>query len=61
MGLLSSLIRNASEIDIPKVRQELAPVLVPRETIGKGFNIFRDLFIFTDLRLILIDKQGLTG
>jgi hypothetical protein len=61
MGLLSSLLGNASEIDIPKVQQELAPVLVPGETIGKGFKIFRDLFIFTDHRLILIDKQGLTG
>jgi hypothetical protein len=61
MGLLSSLLGNASEIDIPKVQQELAPVLVPGETIGKGFKLFRDLFIFTDHRLILIDKQGLTG
>jgi hypothetical protein len=61
MGLLSSLLGNASEIGIPKVQQELAPVLVPGEVIGKGFNLFRDLFIFTDHRLILIDKQGLTG
>lgn len=57
MGLLSSLLENASEIDIPKVQQELSPVLVPGEVIGKG----RDLFIFTDHRLILIDKQGLAG
>jgi hypothetical protein len=61
MGLLSSLLGNASEIDIPKVQQELAPVLVPGEVIGKGFKIFRDMFIFTDHRLIMIDKQGLTG
>ncbi len=45
MRLLSSLLGNASEIDIAKVQQELAPVLVPGETIGKGF---------TDHRLILI-------
>ena len=61
MGLLSNLLGNASEIDIPKVQQELAPVLVPGEVIGKGFKIFRDMFIFTDHRLIMIDKQGLTG
>jgi hypothetical protein len=61
MGLLSSLLGNASEIDIPKVQQELSPVLVPGEVIGKGFKIFRDMFIFTDHRLIMIDKQGLTG
>ena len=61
MGLLSSLLGNASEIDIPKVQKDLSPVLVPGETIGKGFKIFRDMFIFTDHRLIMIDKQGLTG
>ena len=61
MGLLSNLLGNASEIDIPKVQQELSPVLVPGEVIGKGFKIFRDMFIFTDHRLIMIDKQGLTG
>lgn len=51
----------AALIDIPKVQQELLPVLVPGEVIGKGFKPFRDLFIFTDHRLILIDKQGLAG
>lgn len=61
MGFLSSLLGNASEIDIAKVQQELSPVLVPGETIGKGFKLFRDLFLFTDHRLILIDRQGLTS
>lgn len=61
MGLLSNLLGNASEIDLEKVQAELEPVLVPGETIGRGFRVFRDLFIFTDHRLIMIDKQGLTG
>ncbi|MEK0445757.1 MAG: hypothetical protein RLZZ399_1078 [Verrucomicrobiota bacterium] len=61
MGLISNLLGNASEIDIAKVQEELAPVLVPGEVIGRGFKIFRDMFIFTDHRLIMIDKQGLTG
>jgi hypothetical protein len=61
MGLLSNLLGNASEIDIVKVQNELAPVLVPGEIIGKGFKVFRDMFIFTDHRLIMIDKQGITG
>ena len=36
-------------------------MLVPGESIGRGFKIFRDMFIFTDHRLIILDKQGLTG
>jgi hypothetical protein len=27
----------------------------------RAYRIIRDLFVFTDKRLILIDKQGLTG
>ena len=61
MGLLSSILGNASKIDIVKVQAELEPVLVPSENIGRGFKIFRDMFIFTDQRLIMIDKQVLTG
>lgn len=61
MGLLSNLLGNASEVDIAKIQAELEPVLVPGETIGRGFKVFRDLFIFTDHRLILIDRQGITG
>lgn len=61
MGLLSSLLGNASEVDSVKLQAELAPVLVPGEQIGKAFAIFRDLFVFTDQRLIMVDKQGLTG
>jgi len=61
MGLLSNLLGNASEIDISKVQNELSPVLAPGEIIGKGFKTFRDMFIFTDHRLIMIDKQGITG
>jgi hypothetical protein len=61
MGLLSNLLGNAAEIDIAKIRAELAPVLVPGEEIGRAFKIFRDMFVFTDHRLIMIDKQGLTG
>jgi hypothetical protein len=61
MGLLSNFLGNATEIDIAKVQAELELVLVPGESIGRGFKIFRDMFIFTDHRLIMIDKQGLTG
>ena len=31
------------------------------EEIELGFRLIRDVFIFTNKRLILIDKQGLTG
>lgn len=61
MGLLSNLLGNASEVDLAQLQAELEPVLVPGETLQRGFKVFRDLFVFTDHRLILIDKQGITG
>jgi hypothetical protein len=61
MGLISSFLGNASETDAAKIQEELSPVLAPGEQIGRAFKVFRDLFIFTDYRLILVDKQGLTG
>ena len=61
MGLISGFFGNASEVDVVQLQQELAPILVPGESIGRAFKVVRDLFVFTDHRLILVDKQGLTG
>jgi PH (Pleckstrin Homology) domain-containing protein len=61
MKLFHNLRGNASEMDMTNLRGELEPVLAPGEKIGRGFKIFRDMFVFTDHRLIMIDKQGVTG
>jgi hypothetical protein len=61
MGLLDGLLGNASEIDIEEVREELAPIIGDSESIQQVFKVVRDMYVFTNKRLILIDKQGLTG
>jgi hypothetical protein len=61
MALLDGLLGNASEVDATKLEAEFAKVLASGERIEKAYQLIRDLFIFTDKRLILIDKQGLTG
>jgi hypothetical protein len=61
MGLLDGLLGNASEIDAAKLQTEFASVLATGERIEKAYQLIRDLFVFTDKRLILVDKQGLTG
>lgn len=61
MGLLQKLAGNAQQIDVSKVQAELAPLLVEGETIEVAFQIIRDQIIFTNKRLITIDKQGLTA
>jgi Bacterial PH domain len=61
MSLFGSLLGNASEINSADLSAQLLPVLLPNECIGRGFKIVRDLFVFTDFRLIMVNKQGLTG
>ena len=61
MGLFDNLMGNASEVDIGKLQEEAAEVLAPNERLERAFKIFRDLYLFTDKRLILVDKQGITG
>ncbi len=61
MGLFDGLMGNASEVDLPKLQQELGPLLVPNERLETAFRILRDLLVFTDKRLLLIDKDGMVG
>ncbi|SHI83814.1 PH domain-containing protein [Mesonia phycicola] len=61
MGILSSLLGNAGAIDKETIQQKYGKLLLDTETIEVGFTVFRDTFIFTNKRLILVDVQGLTG
>jgi hypothetical protein len=59
--MLSGLFGNASEINRQDLEQEFGPVLADGEQIEQAFRLVRDLYVFTNKRLILVDKQGLTG
>lgn len=61
MGLFDGLMGNASEVNLDKLQEEMQEILIPNETIQNAYKIIRDTFIFTNKRLILIDKQGVTG
>jgi Bacterial PH domain len=61
MGLLNALMGNSSEVSTESVANEFAPILIEGETIVKSFKLIRDMFVFTNKRLILVDKQGVTG
>ena len=61
MGLLNAILGNAGEMDLDKLEEEFETLLVDGEEIAHGYKLVRDLIIFTNLRLFLVDKQGLTG
>ena len=61
MGLLNSLLGNASGISVEEATKEYGHVLAKGEEIEVAYKLVRDMFIFTGKRLILVDIQGLTG
>ena len=61
MGLLDGLLGHASDVSPERVSAELSQILVAEERVVLAFRVVRDLYVFTTKRLILVDKQGLTG
>jgi hypothetical protein len=61
LGFLNALMGNASEVDLAELTAELSPIMGDNEELQLAYKIVRDMFVFTNKRLILIDKQGMTG
>lgn len=61
MAFFDGLLGHASQMDLAAARKEYGTILAPGEQIERAYKLIRDMFIFTDKRLILIDKQGVTG
>lgn len=61
MDIFNGLLGHATQVDLAEVQREYARILSPGEKIERAYKLIRDMFLFTDKRLILIDKQGMTG
>lgn len=61
MGLFSALLGNAGAVSQDELQKQYSQLLCDGEEIELGFKVIRDMFIFTNKRLILVDKQGITG
>jgi hypothetical protein len=61
MGLFSALLGNAGAVSQDELNKQYSQLLCDGEEIELGFKLIRDMFIFTNKRLILVDKQGITG
>jgi hypothetical protein len=57
MGLFNAILGNASEVTIENVSKEFEPILIDGEIIEKAYKVIKDMFIFTNKRLILVEKQ----
>ena len=61
MSLLSTLFGNASQVDVDKIIKDYETIFFEGESVECAFILVRDVYIFTTKRLILVDKQGITG
>ncbi len=61
LGIFDGMMGNASEIDKKAAEKDLGDLLSASETVEHAYKLIRDLIIFTNRRLILVDKQGMTG
>lgn len=61
MSLLNKILGNASETSIEELTLKYKQLLPESEQIELGFTLFRDVFMFTSKRLIVVEVQGLTG
>jgi hypothetical protein len=59
MSLLHNILGNATETT--SIHEEVQNSLIENESVIKSYKLIRDEIIFTTLRLILIDKQGISG
>ncbi len=55
------MLGNASKIDAKAVESEFSRLLAPGEAVEHAYQLLRDSFVFTNRRLVLVDKQGLSG
>jgi hypothetical protein len=61
MGLLDGVLGNAAEIEAGKVQEQFAQILLAGERVEKAYQFIRDMFVFTDRRLVFVDYQGISG
>lgn len=61
MSIFDGIMGNVSEIEVSKVEKEMKDLIALTEKVEHAYKLIRDLLIFTDKRLILVDKQGVTG
>ncbi|MCM3357552.1 MULTISPECIES: PH domain-containing protein [unclassified Psychrobacillus] len=61
MSILNGLLGNASETNVDTVEKELSEILIQGEKVEHAYKLVRDLIVFTSKRLLLVDKQGMSG
>jgi len=61
MGLISGAFGNASRAEVAEIQKEFAPLMAEGETIRRVYKYIRDYFVFTSVRLVMVEKKDIWG
>ena len=61
MGIFTGAAKTTGSSETKKLHSIYGTLLTDGEIIEVGFTVFRDTFLFTNKRLILVDIKGLSG
>jgi Bacterial PH domain len=61
MGLFTGTTKNSDSAETKKLHMEYGQLLADGEIIETAFTVLRDIFLFTNKRLILLEVQGISG
>lgn len=61
MGIFGGLIGNAGEVSAAESRELFGEILGDSESVELAYKLIRDHILLTNRRVLLIDKQGITG
>lgn len=61
MGLFNAFAGNLQQVSNDQLMQQYGPFLFSGEQITNGYQLIRDAVVFTNMRIIFIDKQSATG
>ncbi len=61
MAKTQGLAGNLSELSLGWIKKEYGCFLMDGENVVTGFELIRDCVIFTDKRIISIDRRGMLG
>lgn len=59
--IAQGLAGNFSEQNVADLTSEYGRYLLPNEEIQSGYVLIRDALVFTNIRIIFVDKQGASG
>lgn len=57
-NLFQGLSGNMSEVSKDSLAKDYGHLLIEKEEIQAGYALIRDLVIFTNIRILFVDRQG---